>query len=111
MSLAFSLPARNITGIRYSIDTHIIDREDAQLLRKLYETEWIQLLLPDTVMTEITSKKDPDRKDELLESSSSYFVNMGPTVLGSSLLNYSLNGSELDQSRIQEIHRINCYIK
>lgn len=106
MNEAFTVPVRNITGIRFSIDTHIIDREDAQQLRSIYEAGWIQLLLPDTVMTEIDSRVDIGDREELLELSTRYIVNMGPIVLGSSLLGYSVNGSNDEQSRIREIHRI-----
>ena len=99
-------PTQNLTGIRWFIDTHIVDSPEASKLRKLYELGWIYLQVPDTVITELTSANNPKNREALLDQASSFMVSMGPNVLGSSLIGYSLIGSPADQERIDAIHQI-----
>lgn len=99
-------PIRNLTGIRWFIDTHILDIPEAGTLRKLYELGWIYLQIPDTVITEVSSAKNPDVQSTLISQASSYMISKGPNVLGSSLIGLSILGSDSDQARIVNIHKL-----
>ena len=106
MSSSHLPPTQNFTSIRWFIDTHVVDSPKASNLRKLYELGWIYLQVPDTVITELASTNNPEIREALLDQSSSFMVSMGPNVLGSSLIGYSLIGSKADRERIDAIHQV-----
>ena len=97
-------PNRNLTGISYYVDNHVIDSKKAKLLRKFHLHGWIYLQVSDTVLTEILSAQSKLKKWKLVRSISIFPISMGPTVLGSSIQGFSLIGSEVDKSRIEKIH-------
>jgi hypothetical protein len=99
-----SAPTRNLTGLSWFLDTHVHDHVDFKILRKLYETGWVYLQVPDTVVIELSDRNDPEHREILLDSISIFPIPMGPSVLGHSLLGLSVTGSDDDQKRLSTVH-------
>lgn len=99
-------PARNITGIHWSLDTNIIGNRDLRTLKRLFSLGWIYLETPDTVQFELTFTKNQKKRKELLFERSSFPMPMGPIVLNHSQLGFSVKGSPEDETRLQEVHQL-----
>ena len=100
-----SIPTRNLSGISWMIDTHVID--DPKFndhLFKMYELGWIYLQTPDTVFNELRTRKDLKHRDELLDKRDSFSMPLGPHILGQSSLDFSIASSRNEESRIAKIH-------
>ena len=95
---------RIITGLSWHIDNHVVDLPVAEDLRKLYREGWIYLQTADTVMVEQLEAQDEVTRERLIGQRNVYPMPLGPTVLGSSLLDYSVNGSDEDDVRIAKVH-------
>ena len=72
----------------------------------MYSLEWIYLQTPDTVFLELSTAKNPRKREELLESRSEFPMPMGAHVLGHSQLGFSVSGSEEDRRRLEIVHGI-----
>ncbi len=104
MDITHSLNPTTRLGIRFIIDTHLIDdpsREMAEL-RELRRGGWIQLFVSDIPATEL-SDAPIGRRDKLLEYAGDYSEYLGPLVVGHSRLDHSVLGSEDDEKRLHQV--------
>jgi hypothetical protein len=97
---------KNITGLSWCIDTHIVDNPDFEFLNRLFNLGWIYLQTPSTVLLELLNTKDVIKKERLLNMQSTFPTPMSPIVLGHSLLGYSVFASSSDEDAIGKIHEI-----
>jgi hypothetical protein len=96
---------RNITGLSWYIDNHVVDAEEGENLRRLYLEGWIDLQTPDTVMVEQSEANDKATKERLLEQRSAFPMSLGPIILDHSFIGYSVLGSDEDEARIDKVHQ------
>lgn len=97
-------PTRNLTGLRWSIDTNIIILNECENLYRLYELGWISLETPDTVEFELSKIDDPQIRAKRFEQRANFAMPLGPAVLDQSRLGLSVMGSKEDESRLKNIH-------
>jgi hypothetical protein len=104
MDITHSLNPTTRLGIRFIIDTHLIDdpsREMAEL-REVRRGGWMQLFVSDIPATEL-SDAPIGRRDKLLEYAGDYSEYLGPLVVGHSRLDHSVLGSEDDEERLHQV--------
>ena len=94
-------PSRNLTGLSWIVDVHVLDHPDAADLRRMGVLGWVHLQTADTTMTEVGAAKDPATVERVRGALEQFPVLMGPMVLGHSVLGYSVLGSQGDSDRIR----------
>lgn len=99
-------PGRNLTGIRWTIDVHVIDNSEATDLIQMYRLGWIDLQTTDTLLTELSERKDDAHREELMEAAEPFPVAMGPMILDHSLLGLGVLGSEQDEERLRLVYSV-----
>ncbi len=97
---------RNLTRLSWYFDTNIIDHPDFDDLSRMHDLEWIYLQSPDTVLLELSTAKDIDKRETLLDLQAKFPISMGPSVFGHSRLGFSVLGSEIDEARLDSVHKI-----
>ena len=98
-------PTRNITGLRWALDTSTIGNPDLKSLTRLFDLGWIYLETPDTVAFELSFAKNEVKREELQSERNQFPMPLGPHFFGHSALDYSVLGTEEDKVRIDEIHQ------
>lgn len=96
---------RNITGLSWYIDNHVVDAEEGENLRRLYLEGWIDLQTPDTVMVEQFEANNKATRERLLEQRSAFPMSLGPMILDHSFIGYSVLGTDEDEARIEKVHQ------
>lgn len=99
-------PARNLSGIRWAVDVHVIDLEEAGELRRLGQLGWVYLQVADTTIIEVLGAQDPDNRDRLLDAVEPFPVLMGPAVLDHSVFGMAVVGSDDDSSRLRHVYSV-----
>jgi len=99
-----SIPSRNLTGKSWTIDTHVMDHPDAADLIRMYKLSWIYLQTPDTVFSELSTRKDETDREKLLDERSSFPMSMGIFILDRSNLDLAVLGSEEEMEKMKKIH-------
>lgn len=97
---------RNLTNLSWYLDTNVIDRPEFTDLGRMYRLGWIYLQAPDTVLKELSTAKDIDKRKTLLDLLAKFPIAMGPSVSGHSLPGFSVSNLEIDQARLENVHRI-----
>jgi len=97
---------RNITGISWCLDTNIIDNDDFEFIKKLFAVGWIYLQTPSTVYMELSNRKDPKARRDLLELRQPFTIPFGTLVLGHSQLGLSVLGTDKDELVLHKIHEL-----
>lgn len=104
--MAMKRPTRNITGLRFSIDTNVIIHGGTEWLLKYYEHGWIYLETPDTVEFELSQAKDPETKELRHKQRQVFPMPFGPAVLDQFRLDYAVLGTSEDELRLRNVHRL-----
>jgi predicted nucleic acid-binding protein len=102
--MAYIPGTRNITGLSWCLDTNIVDNPDFEFIRRLFEVGWIYLQTPSTVFMELSNRKDPEAREELLELRNPFCMPMGIMVLGHAQLDLAVFASEADVKLLHQIH-------
>ncbi len=95
------------TGLRFIIDTHIIDdtSEAVHRLHELAKQREIQISRSDRMMVEVREAPEEKRGD-LASLAAVYDEYLGPAVLGHSLLEHSVIASEQDVGTIRRVFQV-----
>jgi predicted nucleic acid-binding protein len=102
--MAYIPGTRNITGLSWCLDTNIVYNPDFEFIRRLFEVGWIYLQTPSTVFMELSNRKDPEAREELLELRNPFCMPMGIMVLGHAQLDLAVFASEADVKLLHQIH-------
>jgi hypothetical protein len=96
-----------ILGRRYAIDTNLVGRTSPAMdcLWEYHRGSWIQLLKTDTLDTELSGARDPERRRTLLDETALLIEQLGPLVLDHSRPSHAVLGSPADQANIDKVIR------
>jgi hypothetical protein len=98
----------SVLGLRFVIDTHLIDNEsvDMAALWRLHESRMIQLLRTDVMDTELSQAKDKEQRERLLALSAALPEQLGVLVLDHSRLDHAVLGCDEDAAQWDKVWNV-----
>ena len=96
-------PLHVYTGVRWHLDSNVVDAPEAEDLRRLLELGWVRLSVGDQAHAE--PMQNPDVYERLLPLLETFDVALGIAVLDHSVLDMCVLASEADVERFDRVYK------
>lgn len=94
-----------VTGLRWHIDTHMVDIEQGEFLRRCYVEGWVDIEATVDVVAELTRTANDQKREQLLEFRAIFPMPLTPFAPDLSGLGFTIAGTPEDQDRINVVHK------